>query len=127
MWDDKQLEYLIIHDLRNPAASILGSIQLFLDGSLGQLSPEQQKFISNLGSGATKLANILAELQIINFIETGKQDLLVETFPLQAVIDRPFLEAAAQRENKQLILNCDLATTLQGDKTLLKLIFSDLI
>jgi PAS domain S-box-containing protein len=102
---------LVSHELRTPLTSIKGYVDILLDGDLGPLTPDQDKFLTIVSQNTDRLVVIINELLDISRIEAGKVD--VERVPMNvhrivedvAASMRPMLEVNEHR------LALDLATT----------------
>ena len=62
-WRD-DLTHLIVHDLKNPLAGILASVELFEGGYLGETNPDQQRALANVSLGLKKLSGYLGKRKI---------------------------------------------------------------
>ncbi|MCX6023412.1 MAG: ATP-binding protein, partial [Chloroflexi bacterium] len=75
---------LVSHELRTPLTSIKGYVDLLADGSVGELTGEQQEFLGIVKSNSNRLLALINELLDISRIESGKIELLQE--PLDLVL-----------------------------------------
>lgn len=105
------------HDIRSPVGNIYSFCQLFLRGTIGSLSPEQQKVIANMKDMTMHTLQLLNDLLDISAIEHGSLNL--HQRPSSAVsLLRQRIEMQrlyAQEKNIQLILEEDSAQIVQCD------------
>jgi len=123
MLDDK-----IIHDLKNPLSTIFGTVDLFLDGTLGKLTGEQEGYLENIQESAKRLNILLAELQFIGNAEKRESSVSKSTFPAAELIEElSWLRRSAEKNNKTIDLHSDPALMVQADKDLTSTIIEDLL
>lgn len=53
----------LAHQLRNPLTTVLGYLELVTDGSLGPLSAEQERVLSVVAAGMSRLAELVEDLE----------------------------------------------------------------
>ena len=123
MFDD-----LILHELKNSLSGITTAAGLFLDGLLGEISPEQKKYLENIDLGARRLATILAELTFINNLERQNYRPAKTLFPAAELTrDLEWLKRTATRENKAITETIDPKLSLLGDRALILLVVTELL
>jgi signal transduction histidine kinase len=123
MFDD-----VILHELKNPLSGITTATGLFLDGLLGEVSPEQKKFIENIDLGARRLTTILSELTFLNKLEKQNYRPAKVPFPAAELSrDLEWLKRTAARENKAITENIDPQLLLLGDRALILLVVTELL
>lgn len=66
----------INHQLRTPMTTILESIQLVRDGTLGSLTEEQQSFIQSMGENALRLHHLIEEVLDLSLLKSGRRPLV---------------------------------------------------
>lgn len=70
------------HDIRSPVGSIYSFCQLFLRGTIGNLTPEQQKVILNMKDMTTHTLQLLNDLLDMSAIEHGSLNLKPKPYPV---------------------------------------------
>lgn len=61
----------VSHELRTPLASVLGSVELFADGDLGELTAPQRRALDRISRNATRLQALVGDLLVMSSIERG--------------------------------------------------------
>ncbi len=125
----RDLTHMIVHDLKSPLSSILGSLDYVLMASK-EVTPDHRKLLT-LGSKAGKdLLRMIQNLLDLGKMEEGKLELRRESFPLldlaaQCVDD---LEANMHREGKMVSVEIpkDLPK-VWADRDLLHRVLSNLL
>ncbi|MBN1890810.1 MAG: response regulator [Thermoflexales bacterium] len=80
---------MAIHDLHDPAVAVLTATEILSQGDMGELSPEQQQFITIAHIAAQRLANLS---HYLNHIPPGSDQLKLE---LERVDLREVIKASA--------------------------------
>lgn len=95
------------HDIRSPVGNIYSFCQLFLRGTIGTLSPEQQKVILNMKDMTMHTLQLLNDLLDMSAIEHGSLHLRQKPFPLLALLRQrvEMLRLYAQEKDIQMILD----------------------
>jgi signal transduction histidine kinase len=119
-------EFLSIaaHELRTPLASILGYLELLLDGAYGPVTTEQRERIELVHANAERLTRIVNDLLDATRLELGHLELLLQPADLSQIVreviggSAPQLAAREQRVEYQAALQlprvmCDSARTAQ--------------
>ena len=118
----------IIHDLKNPITTIFGTVDLFLDGTLGQLTSEQKGHMETVHASTKRLIILLAELQFIGKAENGEASVSKSAFPVSELINEvSWIKLMAEKNDKTVEMNADPSLTVQADKDLTSTIIEDLL
>ena len=126
----EELISLVSHELRTPLTSILGFVELLLEGEAGPLADEQQKFLTIVQGNADRLMGLVNELLELSRIEAGRMELhpiALQLAPLiQRVSDslRPSIEGKGQRLTLEL---ADDLPTVWADADRVTQILSNLL
>lgn len=125
----RDLTHMIVHDLKSPLSSILGSLDYVMMASK-EIGPEHRKLLS-LGSKAGKdLLRMIQNLLDLGKMEEGKLELKREVFPLldlagQCVDD---LEANMHREGKMVSVEIPKSLPkVWADRDLMHRVLSNLL
>lgn len=62
----------VSHELRTPLASILGYLDVLLEGEVGEFSPEQEEFLQIVDTNARRLLTLINDLLTLSGLESGK-------------------------------------------------------
>jgi PAS domain S-box-containing protein len=74
------------HELRTPLNAIMGFSELLEDGTAGVLNEKQQRFISQVRTGARHLLQLINDILDLSKIEAGQLDLHLEHFDLYSAV-----------------------------------------
>ena len=122
------LDDQIIHDLKNPITAIFGTVDLFLDGTLGQLTSEQKGHMETVHASTKRLIILLAELQFIGKAENGEASVSKSTFPVAELLkELSWLKLSAEKNNKTVEIHADPGLMVRADKDLTSTIIEDLL
>ena len=104
---------LVSHELRTPLTSILGYLELVLEGEAGEVTEEQVHFLSIIERNSQRLLRLVGDLLFVAQIEAGK--LMVERDAVDLLsLARDCIEAARPRATeKQIQLRLD-GTEIEG-------------
>ena len=120
---------LVSHELRTPLTSILGYLELVLEGEAGDVSEDQAHFLAIIERNAQRLLRLVGDLLFVAQIEAGK--LAIEREPCDLVqLAADCIEAARPRASeKQIELAFDGAERLEllGDRTRLAQLLDNLV
>ncbi|MHA3703741.1 ATP-binding protein [Jatrophihabitans sp. YIM 134969] len=61
----------VSHELRTPLASVLGYVELFTEGDLGDLAPVQRRALATIARNAGRLRDLVGDLLVMSSIERG--------------------------------------------------------
>ncbi|MCU0641898.1 MAG: PAS domain S-box protein [Candidatus Margulisbacteria bacterium] len=121
------LTHLIVHDLKNPLSGIVASVELFLAGTLGPLTPNQRKFIETIQASGKKLTSLIMNMLDVNKLESNKLEPRRTVFLAAALIKNlAWLEASAKKEEKVLTFDSDPALPINADFDLLTRVLENL-
>jgi signal transduction histidine kinase len=99
------------HDLRNPLASIRGLAEFLIDGTVGNLSPDQLDLIKTIHDASQSMLILVNELLDVATIESGELKLNPEQKDLVEIVEKSVylsnIEAA--KKNTKIILKAELA------------------
>ncbi len=124
------LTYMIIHDLNNPLAGIMGNLQL-LQMEIGKtLGDEQRNSLEIALLSSEDMKRMIENLLDINKMEEGKIKLRGEDFKLdeaaREVVER--MQVTARWENKSILLEAgEQLPDIYADKELIKRVIGNLI
>lgn len=123
--------HMISHDLRNPLTSVIGFIDLLLNGSINdKLHVKQRKYLEFASKSAADLKKMLDDLSIIIKMQQRKIDLNIETFYLNDLfieVQQAFYPLFVQNSTdfKFKVTPNDL--TIHADYQRIKQVFANLI
>ncbi|MCX7793256.1 MAG: diguanylate cyclase, partial [Thermodesulfovibrionales bacterium] len=118
------------HELRTPLNTILGFSEVLLERARGGLTPEQERYIRNIHNAGKYLLELVNNVLDLSKIESGKYDMVYETFSLRQMVDEVMktIEPLASRKNIKVHLNFQEGIEdITADRIKLKQVFYNLL
>ena len=84
------------HELRTPLTSIVGYLEMLLDGDAGALNPKQTEYLGTVEASAARLLNIAHDLLDMTRIEAGHLELVLQPVDLLALANAVIAELSPQ-------------------------------
>jgi PAS domain S-box-containing protein len=120
---------LVSHELRTPLTSIHGYLELLLDGGAGELSQEQERFLSVVERNSKRLMQLVGDLLFMAQVEAGKLALDLEEVQVRELVGE-CLEAArpiADDRGIELVAEVEETPSMLGDRSRLSQVLDNLI
>jgi two-component system sensor histidine kinase/response regulator len=89
------------HDLRNPLSSIRGLAEFLLDGTVGQLTPDQLDLVNTIHSASQSMLTLVNELLDVATIESGQLKINPEPHNLTEIITKSVYLTNIEAAKKQ--------------------------
>ena len=108
----------LTHDLRTPLLAAIQTLDFFLDGTLGEISEKQSKFLSTmLNSNQDMLGLVNALLEVYRY-EAGNFILNKDNFDLSELVKRCSQEVSSLLEKKNISMKLEVPENISvfGDK-----------
>lgn len=107
----------VSHELRTPLTSIRGYLELVREGEVGELTPEQEKFLAVVDRNADRLLRVVGDLLVIAQADSGRLALEVREVDLGELVADAVQAAGPSVEAKGIHLRHHLGTVprLVGD------------
>ncbi len=120
---------MVTHDLRNPASVIGLSMELFLEGTLGELSIDQRAQIQIADEAAQKILNLVTDYLDYAKIEAGYFKLEASPLELNDVVFSCVRQAKVLLEAKGQVIEFEplAPIPLMGDSAKLKQVLDNLL
>jgi PAS domain S-box-containing protein len=98
----------VSHELRTPLTSIIGEVELLVDGDLGELSTTQAHGVDVIGRNSERLLTLINDLLMLSHLETKALELHREPTPVARLVDglRRQVEPAAAAKPVALTVDC---------------------
>jgi signal transduction histidine kinase len=95
---------MLSHELRTPLTSIIGYSEMLMEGMVGELQPEQMRYISTIMEKGESLLELISSLLQISKVEAGVLELEVDHCDVSEVLGaaQRSVVPAAQRRNLTL-------------------------
>ncbi len=75
------------HELRTPLNTILGFSEVLLEKAFGDLTEEQERYVKNIQNAGKYLLELVNNVLDISKIESGKFDMIYETFSISQLLE----------------------------------------
>ncbi|HEV7990800.1 MAG TPA: ATP-binding protein [Gemmatimonadaceae bacterium] len=121
---------MIVHDLKSPLTSVIGAMEMLIDGDFGTLTEDQRSALSDADRRAQDLLALIEDLLEVARLEESR--LALHLAPLEArlllsEVAREW-EMRVQQERAKLVLEVNRdARVVNADHALIKRVFSNLI
>jgi signal transduction histidine kinase len=122
------LTHMIVHDMKNPVASIIGYSDLL--GRVSPLTETQIDFVEKIHLGSQRLLTMIGNLLDISRLEEGRLELKREAVPVHQVIEPPVSEITPLFQVTDKTLHLDLADdlpSLWADRDLITRVVGNLL
>ncbi len=120
----------VSHELRTPMTSILGNVEMLLDGDAGPLSPMQALMLATVESESQRLRRLIEDLLRTASVQAGT-DVAVEPADVDlAVVAREAAWAASGRltaRDQRLTVTADGPAWVRGDAGQLRDVLTELL
>ena len=121
---------MIVHDLKSPLTSVIGAMEMLIDGDFGPLTEYQRKALADTEARAQDLLGLIEDLLEVARLEESRLALnLARLAPTALLSDvaREW-EIRVQQERARLVLEVSRdARPVDADHALIKRVFSNLI
>ncbi|MCU0606489.1 MAG: ATP-binding protein [Candidatus Edwardsbacteria bacterium] len=120
---------MLSHDLRNPLAAIIATLELALDGSLGDLNENQQQFLTNAMNDSRRMLGMLNDLLDGYKYEAVQLKLEKAPFDITQVIATLVAEfsSLARERDIELLQDTPIGLTVTADEGKINRVVSNLL
>ncbi len=121
---------MIVHDLKTPLTSIIGAMEMMIDGDFGPLTGNQRGALGDAESRAEDLLGLIEDLLEVARLEESRLGLYLEPLApgaLLAEVRHDWEMRLQQERGTALVEVADDAPVIEADRTLLKRVFSNLV
>lgn len=99
------------HELRTPLNAILGFSELLMDKRVGTLNPKQEEYLHDIHDSGTHLLQLINNVLDLSKIESGKADIITESFSIIEVTESIMNMLKPLADKKQIRVHLDLAAS----------------
>jgi PAS domain S-box-containing protein len=99
----------VSHELRTPLASILGYVEMLIDGSGGHLDDEQARVLGVIDRNAQRLLLLIEELLLVSTVESGTFRLSPGPVSLSSLINGAYQAVVPSLMSRDLQMSIDTA------------------
>jgi len=121
---------MIVHDLKSPLTSVIGAMEMLMDGDFGTLTKDQRDALGDADRRAQDLLALIEDLLEVARLEESRLALHLAPLGAQALLDEVAREweIRVQQERAKLVLEVGRdARAVLADHVLIKRVFSNLI
>jgi signal transduction histidine kinase len=120
---------IVAHELRTPLTSIVGYLELFVEGRFGALPPPMVRPLASLQRNANRLKRLVDEMLDVSRIDAGRVVLQSAPHDLRDVVREALTELSPLARSKQQQVGADLADigAVEGDRDKLHRIVINLV
>ncbi len=86
--DKEEFAAMVSHELKTPLIPISGYAELFLDGSLGEITPTQKEKIQIMYENSIRLTTLIQDILDVRKIELGKLKLDIQDESIKQIVRR---------------------------------------
>ncbi len=118
----------VTHELRTPMTPLKSTIEMLLDGSLGELTDRQEKFIRMMARNVDRLAQFTTEVLTLSRLESGRYKLAPRVVSLRETIEpvMELMQQKAQSKNSTVSLDIDSEMSAYADPDSLSIVITNL-
>lgn len=119
----------VTHELRTPMTPLRSSIEMFLDGTLGEITPRQREFLEMIARNVERLSRYATDMLSLSRLESGKHTLHPSHVTLLPII-RPVVELLrrnARKKNSSISLNVNSEMTAFADPDAVSEVLTNLL
>ncbi|GGB57045.1 CHASE domain-containing protein [Deinococcus soli (ex Cha et al. 2016)] len=118
--------YSVSHDLRTPLRHIVGFGDLLARETGDSLTPKGQRYLTVIKDSASRMSQLIDDL--LSFSRMGRQEMRQVPVDLRRVIESSWQGLEPDRAGRRVTLSLpDTLPTVQGDESLLGLVFTNLL
>src|SRR5688572_16305903 len=121
---------LIVHDLKSPLTSVIGAMEMLIDGDFGPLTEYQRKALGDTEARAQDLLGLIEDLLEVARLEESRLALNLAPLAPTALLGEVARdwEIRVQQERARLVVEVARdARAVDADQALIKRVFSNLI
>jgi PAS domain S-box-containing protein len=121
---------IVSHELRTPLTSIKNAVSIMLGGTAGEITKNQEKFLSMVNRNIDRLTGIINNLLDLSKLEAGKVELRFQEVDLNDPLDMVISSLRPVAENKSVTLTKGIPVDLPkvyGDSDRIEQILINLI
>jgi PAS domain S-box-containing protein len=125
---NKELEafaYSVSHDLRAPLRHIDGFIELLQNKARTLLDEKGQHYMTMIADSAGQMGKLIDDL--LSFSRMGRNEMITGQVDLGGLVDEVVRQFGPETENRNVEWNIAGLPLVRGDRSMLKIVFTNLI
>jgi PAS domain S-box-containing protein len=92
----------ITHELRTPMTPLRSTLEMFLDGTLGDITPQQKEYVEMMSRNVERLSRFATDILSLSRLDSGAYALRPQEMSVFSVV-RPAIELLKKRAEKKNI------------------------
>ncbi len=100
------------HDLRNPLGVIKGYANLFLEGLVGEVTPDQRQYLERIDRASQNMLNLIDDLLDVSAIEAGQLKIDVEDVEISDFLHEIYESNKIMAKAKSIAVKLETPDTL---------------
>lgn len=119
----------VSHELRTPLTSMMGFLQMIRDGEAGELTPEQDRFLSIVYRSSERLQRLVGDLLFVSRLDSGGLQLNLQPVHVDEVLREAAETVTGIVRSHDLTLTTDIGHVppIDGDRERLSQLFANLL
>jgi two-component system sensor histidine kinase/response regulator len=121
---------MIVHDLKSPLTSVIGAMEMLIDGDFGPLTENQRKALGDTEKRAQDLLALIEDLLEVARLEESRLALHLERLSPPVLLNEVAREWEIRVQQERARLKLEVgndARPIDADQALIKRVFSNLI
>ncbi len=120
---------IITHEFRTPLTPIKSSIDMFLEGTFGEVTEQQKKYLDMMKRNIDRLSQFTTEVLSLSRLQAGRYVLNPEMLSISKVADSAveLLKDKAQSKNSTIRLDMDAGLQAYADANALAQVLTNLV
>ena len=109
----------ISHEFKNPLTVMISTIEMLLDGEIGELNPDQRELLLSNKNYTEHLMRLVSDLLDQSILNVNDEQLKRSTFHLDVFINDIILNFQAKCKEKQIVIDKNIAikqASINGDQ-----------
>jgi two-component system, sensor histidine kinase and response regulator len=120
---------MIVHDLKSPLTAILGTMEMAVEGDLGQVSPDLHRLLSDGMQRGNDALQLMEDLLELTRLEESQLVLELEPVDVNDLLEsvRQEWQVRVDRGGGSLVAETNIGSPIAVDRHLMRRVFSNLI
>ena len=107
-----QFVSIVSHELRTPLTSMVGYLELVLEGEAGELTDDQQQFLGIVDRNCARLNELVDEILFVARVDAGRFTLACESVDLTELAEAAVMSARVPAERKGVEISLSASNEL---------------
>ncbi len=130
--DDLKTKFVanVSHELRTPLVAIQKSLSLILQKEVGEITPDQEKFLSIAHRNIDRLSRLINDLLDVSKLEAGQLNLKPTVFPVSGLVQHVLSTVETWAKDKKIKMKMDYSSEdieLEADADRLTQVLTNLL